>query len=190
MSERQRRNECAGGMTPAQKRRAVLIADDVLKWMRTKRIKVETDTYFRFDEIHENLDGQSLQEHLTTLVTRRKPCAVCALGACFIASVDRFNQVKVDSELFGLFNPQMKFALVSDHLSETFSTRQRDLIEAAFEQQSVLGFVGIRTPNAYERSAVRFGKRRTDSRARLRAIMRNIIANRGVFVPPAMEVAA
>lgn len=95
------------------------------------------------------------------------------LGACLLATVDRFNEFDVP--------PVFDRPATTARLLEIFSPSQIDLIEAAFELQI---FGVMTTSRSKLGSAIRFGERIADPRTRLRAIMRNIIANRGVFVPP------
>lgn len=156
-------------MTPQQRRRAVLIAGDVLKWMRTRRLKVQRDIYVSFSK--DPAVGTPLHPILKTLVTAQRPCTVCALGACLIAKIDRYNAVEMPDG----FTQSITRAGISD----IFSEHQMILIENAFEMSFYDYVDGISF------DAVAFG--RTDAggpRRRLRRIMRNIIENRGVFVPP------
>lgn len=181
-AEQLRRKTLADGMTPAQQRRAVLIAEDVLKWLRTRRLVVEEGSYITFfNEDEEPAPGEALQPALATLVTSKKPCTVCALGACLIAKIDRFNAVDMPQWGFGRTATVLR-------LEDIFSSSQQDLIEAAFELRDVAERYVI--DDLHIDAAIAFGGRFDDARKRLRAIMRNIIANRGVFVPPAITEAA
>lgn len=169
-------------MTPQQRRRAVLIAGDVLKWMRTRRLKIKQGTYVSF--VDDPDVGTPLRPVLKTFVTAQRPCTVCALGACLIAKIDRYNAVEMPDGYAGFTHASTKAGI-----SDIFSGRQMVLIENAFE-----GNIGFDEDEELARAAVTFGLRTADPRRRLRRIMRNIIENRGVFVPPpsttALECAA
>lgn len=168
-------------------KRRVQIAEDVLAWLRTKRLNVVTGSYCVFDEgfmPYGYTLGTSLQKILPEIVTSRKPCQVCAKGAMFIAAVDRYNKVQLrDANGDGFSNREIIKAMKA-----YFSKRTLDLIEVAFEcKDANFEFSnGYNQPvtNRVARNAIEFGKRYQDPRARLRAIMRNLISNNGDFVPP------
>lgn len=167
--QRERRTLFAGGQTAVQSRRAILIAQDVLRWMRTRKLTIETGSYLVFEE--DPAPGTPLQPILRKLATAKRPCEVCALGACLIAKIDRFNAVEMPVT-FGR-------SVTAEALSDIFSNTQMDLIEAAFEVTSEYAiFDGVQ-------DAIAFGQRfNTNPRLRLRRIMQNIIEHKGVFVPP------
>ncbi len=148
------------------KKKAVVIAEDVLKWLEAGRLQAETMIYCTTPEI----PAGSVQTGLA-VVTKAKPCQVCALGALFIASVDKFNKLDISS-------PQRHFSesLIREHLAFAFSASQLQQIEWAFER-----WVERNQPELNE--AGMFAKDEEDNTKRLEKICQNIIDNKGVFIP-------
>lgn len=155
----------------SRRRHAVAIANAVLKWLRTKKLVVKRGAYCQFSPSEVKVTQDiSLQKALPALVTPTAPCQVCAKGALFIAAVDLYNKVDINPE-------QHQFGLFESHtikpLLPYFSNKTLSRIEYAFDR----GWVG-KGSNA---DSV-FGERYPDPRARLRAIMKNIIKHNGDFV--------
>lgn len=144
-------------LSPAEGR--VEIAKDVLAGLETGRLEALQNVYWN------NQSGTSDGPLREQLVDRT--CQVCAIGALFIAEVARNNKFdfhfRVDrSEMF-------------DKLSRWFSEDQLTEIECAFECRACRFCNLVR--------AIEFGKKYADPTARMRAIMENIIANKGDFKP-------
>lgn len=136
----------------------VAIAKDVLKQLRYWQI--ETGVYLNTSV--PLIPDTDLKTQLETVPS--KVCHVCAIGACFLAYVQRFDKVKTN--FWGtVFADNMKLAL-----EEYFDLHQLYMIESAFE--------------LWPRSGVEFVLyyyNETPS-FRLRKIMQNIVANNGEFV--------
>ena len=153
-------------MTPAEQR--VAIAKDALAWIEAGALKPRTGAYV--SPTHDfNLGDFGKQLRDTVL----GQCVTCALGAMFIAKAVRFDECPVTgvSTFFGS-NVRMR-------LAQHFEIKQIGLIEAAFE--CCPSYSPLLDPAA----AVRFGRKYRSDRNRLTAILCNIIANDGTFVPEA-----
>lgn len=168
---------------------AVLVAKDVLKLLDKKIIKAEKGTYLDYSEsLEERVDPedywspwqrkQDLPADLKTYLHKLKPekaCRVCAIGSCFLARVYRKNEAPLED---------FSRAEMQDALAGVFSENQLALIETAFEMS-----FSYQNANTGEDAwnAIEFGRKYATEKGRLRAIMNNIIANGGEFVPPAKK---
>lgn len=160
--------------TPAEKR--VAIAKDALAWIAAKALIPATGSYVSPEEgpLREfdfYGDGGRVDDQLRSV--RLGVCNVCAIGALFIAKAVRFDKTTVGDLTSGRHR---------DSLTGFFSARQLSLIEIAFEGFSLNA---KDEPTDEERGlAVEFWNSAGDSdRKRLVAILENIIANGGEFVP-------
>lgn len=153
--------------------RRVLIAQDVLKLLKKKKtVKVMSGNAYLdlTNAVPEADEKKELSKLLPKLITPKKPCTVCALGACFLAHVTRYNNLVVPYSLSGQGGASLFGSVAREQLSDVFDLIQLGDIEGYFE--SFWGSQDI-----------------ADDRARLVAIMKNIIANKGTFVDP-RELAA
>lgn len=176
---------------PAKQITAVDLAKDVIRLIKARKIKtpppMRSSIYLRLHESVGNLVGQSFRKAMWGKAW--KPCDVCALGALFVAHVDKRNEVQLfgDTDQFNQNRSQL-----ASRLRDYFSTLQLHLIEAAYERRltwnetdserrEIKATPGI---DVMVRSAIDFGDKIDDRRKRLIAIMQNIIANNGKFCPP------
>lgn len=135
-------------------------------------------------------------------------CQVCALGSIFVSMVHTNNncvvtQEEIDNDL--TLEPRHK--KFDDQVTKAFTARELDLIESAFEGETFYSYESY-CPE-YELSSddlemstladedfaevndipigivksIRFGMQYIDDTQRLRAIMNNVIKNKGAFVP-------
>lgn len=149
--------EINGTLTLEQR---VEIAQDVLKLLKVyddKKLNIKQMTYFC---TRRNLPTQC---QLTSKIATDSECVVCARGALFLASVDRYDKCELSK--YNTFN-------VTDRTRDEWGNKQIDLIEAAFEEWYRNG------PEAFL-----FGQKYKTTRNRLKAICNNIIRNKGVFIP-------
>lgn len=159
-------------LTPAGKR--VRIARDVLAQLASKHIRPTKGIYMRIDNLDKSVPSRELKEYLPEV-----ECQVCALGACFVAAVSEANTFSVGQVPYGgLGSYQTK-----EYLKSYFSKGQMTLIENAFETTTSFGEPDDGVSFEERCVAMRFGLKRKTTEGRLQAIMRNIIANRGEFVP-------
>jgi len=167
--------------------RAVALAKDVIRLIKTKRITPHSGIYFRVPSYSSKTvkEGDSVQTFLKRL--NEEECDVCAIGACFVALVDKENKLDFDkSMMHNIHRHSIIHAKpMRKKLKSVFSDSQMGLIEAAFECYADLALISVRSPN-YTRSlyaAVAWGCDIDGSFARLNAIMKNIIQNGGKFKP-------
>lgn len=194
--------------TMTQQERAVIIAQDALKWIESKKLKVVTGTYFRVPIGLEDRTNESFQDFLKE-VTPEKPCRVCALGGLFVASVDRFNEAKIIPDSWGCSEQEFTYHIDSlmTHMEDAFGLQQMRLIESVFEgrdmdmehwdgeSRGALAFpeqfpcdCGEKDCYADDiapeiRDAIAFGEQFLDATERLNQICLNIIKNKGLFIP-------
>jgi len=191
-------NETFKKARKAEKR--VMIAKDVLVALKAERIKPAVGNYY--PRILSRLsDAGAPTSYFVERSFLQEPtrlpmgCRVCAKGAIFTAKLDRLNGVKVGDER-ELYDP-------TPALLGLFSERQLYLIEVAYEGHDGMYVSMVRrrerkhgagTWKAGEyqevREALKFARvwsRENDNyetkEMRLKEIMKNIIRNKGKFVP-------
>lgn len=172
----------------------VTVAKDVLKWLDAGKLVAEAGGYGTLEpssarerkamkdcwrsgpldavsgKTAEAISEYGISDTRTVLKNPAVRCRVCALGAAFCAYTMRVNGTKSYWD--------------RDKLAEVFPRLQMDYMETAFER----GECGDCSSGwEYDQGAacIAFGKRYKSDNARLRAIMRNVIANRGEFDPTA-----
>lgn len=173
--------------TPAQKR--VLIAKDVIAAIKAKTINPAEGVWCA------RSDGKSLYnetqggEQLSKLIGKNVQCDVCALGALFVCTVRRFNNLEAGI----VSNYQVSDIYeIDSYLYDFFSREQIRLIEIAFEGgrgamiadspldnkvAAIFSSRGLTTAREVEEYT------ELDADEKLLIIMKNIIKNNGKFVP-------
>lgn len=184
------------------KKQRVEVAKDVLKQLRYKRIKVTPGEYVSVpmpeSEVPALMDlGKNKREKSKNLAKKlfaRKDCQVCARGAMFLSGIGLFNKLEISSST-GERVGWNKFVLKDETLDWTrdnFGNEQAALIENAFEGRNITTDYGEAGVDGYDFGAdgftityrgpaVDFFNKYPDPVDRLRAIMKNIIKNEGVF---------
>lgn len=165
--------------TASAAKKRVLIAKDVLAQLQARRIQTGRVSWIERLTLPENTENLELRE-----VLRSAPaCSACALGALLLCTVRMHDAIEVD-DLFdcGDVNEVTLFS----YLRDFFSSVQLRLIEATYEQGS--GYVpwddvGEDVTRDEIARAQRFSRQYRGKGARLRAIMENLIKNKGTFVP-------
>lgn len=187
----------------------VEVAKDVIAALNSKRITPDS-TYMRvfpeqspgyYEQFPERTLRKEAWKELTKQYRTPKRCQACGIGALFIAAVDRFDKLQVkdlyDKNDFSGYSvsPELDVTDMVPYLSKWFSARQLVLIEVAFEGNEVRSICAEPSEVAIER-AKRFHEHtkelhvNTHHRGRpsrpettMRAIMENIIKNKGEFRP-------
>ena len=165
-------------LTKAQKR--VAIAKDVLLQLKARRINARTGQYLWAKGTP---DPYGYYNTASTVLTAQS-CNACALGALFCGLLDNTEDhpghvVTVD---------------IRNTLAPYFSSRQLGDIESAFEGGD--GFGGSRTAHLHFQAqayadgyvGINFFPKWENDEDRLRAIMNNIIRNKGKFVTRKVKV--
>lgn len=160
-------------MTKAEVR--VCIAKDVLAQVKAKRFTARPGLYVSglglYSDLPRDEDGYLTQSPINVqAVLKDRDCHVCALGALFVSSVDRFNACELPASDMTTMHRET----LEKYLGNVFSRKQMNAIEAAFEGSS------NSYPKVYNSA---FYQAYPDSTARLVAIMKNIVRNGGTFKP-------
>lgn len=158
----------------------VLIAKDVLKWLSIGKIQAEPGTYIGLPYADASRDGYkkvSSDERVNG-----DECRACALGAVFACAVERAGGIRDFWE-----QPSV---VMRQKLGAYFTLWQLQLIETAFEASHGFAVIPYGLSEEEEDAhyvardkAVEFGRAIRDPQERMRAIMENIVANKGTFVP-------
>lgn len=160
---------------------AVAVANDVLAQLRkrTKGYVVTTGYYIRTGSPLPSTGD--LRDHLDTI--QKGGCQVCALGAALLSKARLYDKVPMNFTNGGYASYCSGDACYRS-LSDVFSRKQMVLIESAFERMNMDpdSRRDDYTPVAIQ-NAIDFGTQYSDDKVRLRAIMKNIVENDGVFKP-------
>lgn len=178
-----------------------LIAKDVIQMLDAKKIEASRGdwvTALRNSNIkeywelgpeeQEAQDKMSLQKILLASDTK---CECCALGSILVSCVNFKNKVTFgefdDGEAlhFGTINKRERTDKTG--IKQLFTGRQLEMIETAFEEGegyfSDGGDGRVSLLLKIREKCVDFGSKYNSEDTRLRAIMRNIIKNNGIFIP-------
>jgi len=158
----------------------VLIAKDVIKYIKTKKMVANIGTYVDIPVPLYELTNSDVE--LRDFV-KDKECHVCAVGSVFMATVNRRNKLSVGR--FKAMNERFAEEAsrgITAYLKDIFSEEQLSLIEAAFEGDKFPWTAPI--DNEEHLSIARnYRKSITDDSIRMIVIMKNIINNNGTFIP-------
>lgn len=162
-------------MTKAQMR--VAIAKDVIEHVKAKKIVATQGVFCKPVRGHgylcQTFNGDEIGKDLRAILpTVAKQCDVCAKGALFYAHVMRFNNVKTPEWI--------RNKEVCAPLAKYFAGSQLKIIDRYFETSDVIMGQKRRTEDAIE-----YQRKYPVASNRLIAIMRNIIKNKGTFLPTA-----
>lgn len=200
-------------MNKQQRRKCVAVAQDVVAHLNLLNVArgtycegnmpspSNTDdfvTYDGNDQASLYIDGMS------------KNCRVCAVGACFLSYIRVYNKVPLN-QFIGIYGTSidsgesfsLEYTDMARILHDIFSSPQLQLIEAAFEQSAINDNCVANNENDYDtgdtfyydhdedtkvtleemNAAEKFGNKYDVADERLKAIMKNIVANDGEFIP-------
>lgn len=153
-------------LTDAQRMKLrVLLARDVLKLMEAKKIKAKSGVYVDLGTRYSRLSRRTVDIQ-DVIEKAKQPCKVCLLGAAMLAFAHRHDEVTAGSRLISREE-------CVDPLERLFSPVELAQLEAAFE--------------GWGPSDLLDGEENDDRR--LTGIMKNVIANKGVFVPSKLKAA-
>lgn len=165
-------------LSPEQKR--VAIAKDTLKWLNKGKIRAKRGAVMSFDGIKK---GQNLKEVLCKLNT---PCEVCQRGGLLYSYVRRVNDFKTPavSDHWSINKPYLsgvadQRSSINKKLQEVFPKRQLALIERAFEGTYNEQYL---SSDEIDLADIFYGIYDSPTE-RFRAILNNIIKNKGEFKP-------
>lgn len=154
------------------------IARDVLLQLKSNRFLASPGTYCQIsNDLHVLDQGVSFKEVFTQKQSIK--CNVCALGAMFVSLINIQNEYSVGK--------MTHYGIDFRRLREVFGSRSMSLIESAFEttpMRDVVQECVTTIPQSELEAAATWGSRYLDSTDRMRAIMKNIIRNKGDFKLP------
>lgn len=191
-------------LTKAEKR--VEIAKDVLKQIKANKYNptcgiwvmdsygYEVDDLISYTKVVKETDAVDLKKDVVCKLNGT--CSVCALGSLFVSAIDKFNHTKL---LPGYY---VDFAVPEDSkynpLLKWFSAKQLLLIETTFEgghgcwANGAMYILSTKEFESWKESILpaiyAYCNRYPDETSRLKAIMNNIIRNKGTFVLPGVKL--
>lgn len=186
------KNEAFAKLSAEEKR--VAIAKDVFGFIAARKIVATPGVYFAA----ELPGGLAESSQACKLVAAVESCQVCALGAVFMAAVDNANEVTLSDLGFedGQFEVEFDYFAMRDYLRRFFGSEQLLVIETAFEGRDVhmsldgdkaSAAMGMFQWNTCDKEICKAYDHdecsSTPAIYRMEAIMRNIIANNGEFIP-------
>jgi len=168
-------------LTPRGK--AARVAHDVLQQIRINKLRALRGAYIIATLSRTIEVGTPVCSLLDT--SNSYSCEVCALGGLFMGLAMNDKSIKVKYRLYSYES----FAEPTDfkhRLTGIFAPNQLNMIESAFEVQNMIqgravDLLDAGSPDIV--AAIKFGKRYRSDSNRLRAIMNNIVENRGIFRP-------
>lgn len=153
-------------MTPPQQR--VAIAKDVLEWLRAGKIHAVVNCYY--------LPGPGADS-----TVNGGSCKACALGAMLACHVETLPGASLENMEWQGVVPAR--AQLSHTLENYFTQEQLTMIEVAYECNANCLDAALHAPSAARDAAFYFGNHYFKDHERMVAIMKNIVANGGTFVP-------
>ena len=191
-------------MTKGEKR--VEIAKDVLKQIKANKYKPTSGIWVSDADGNEvnDLIYRARDKDWDAPVDLKKDvvcqlngkCDVCALGSLFVSAIDKFNHTKLNPNCSVDFTEHQD----SDYnpLLKWFSAKQLLLIENTFENRygawmEKTMYVLSKNKVIYWDDVVipaihAYCKKYPDETSRLKAIMNNIVRNKGTFVLPGVKL--
>lgn len=170
--------------------RRMALAQDVLDFLAAEKMIAKRGDYVTtgnplVDHHHISPSEEMVCEALRS---EAAACRVCAKGSLLVARIGYQHPLDESCEaeplLVDLADANTNNAALAG-LHADFSEAQLYLMENAFELQTCGG--DFLNPQELRNRAYYFGCRHQDTGCRLEAIMRNVLANNGEFVPPAEE---
>lgn len=159
--------------------RAVAVAKDVLKHLRY--LKLQDRVYIEGKLNKKFSIYDDLKQHVTQV---EKNCRVCMKGALLLSKARLFNDV-----LMGEIVDKLSFERISASsneivrsLDDTFDKKTINLAEVAFERD-FLGILYLQEA----KNAITFSCKYKTRRQVVEAVMKNIIKNKGNFIPPNLK---
>lgn len=166
------------GMTNQQKR--VAIAEDILLNLKNKVIVAKKGRYI---DINTRALGVDEDDDVKENFGKIKNCPVCMMGACLLSVVKMENNANFDDMAIGIDSADKMW----ERLNEYFPKDSLLLIESAFEKST--GGLRVAEDRFHFKSeilanmGVKWGKKYSTDNKRIVAICKNIIKNKGEFIP-------
>lgn len=192
-------------MTKAEKR--VEIAKDVLKQIKANKYRPTQGVWVMDVNGNEvsDLIYRARDKDCDAVVDLKKDvvcklngkCYVCALGSLFVSAIDKFNHTKLNAGYYVEFTEHEDSK--ENPLLKWFSAKQLLLIESTFEGRHGGGWAENTRYVLSNKKVIYWGdvvipaihaycNKYPDATSRLKAIMNNIIRNKGTFVLPGVKL--
>lgn len=157
------------GTTKEQRKMARAVAADVLKTLKLYRLTqwAYCDTSGKYELTGKDIKSLPAEEI--------KHCKVCARGAMLISRARLLNDYKLPN-----YSDQSCYVL--KNTARDFGKFNAFLIENAYQQEQ-RAFPRMAGDKSIIAAAEKFGKKYRSDRGRFKAIMENVVANKGVFRP-------
>jgi hypothetical protein len=174
------KNRAFKKLSRPQKR--VAIAKDALKWLNNGIYSAQEGVYCAVRRTG-TYYAEGNEQVNVLIANENVNCQVCAKGALLMSHIMFTNKVSLsESHYFGDSDA------IQNRLKNVFSKSQLDLIETAFEKDVIryrnkylINSKGNYTKVASK--AIRFGEKYKEDQSRLVAILKNIVKNKGQFIP-------
>jgi hypothetical protein len=172
-------NAAFAKLSKAQK--CVAVAKDVIEQIKLEKYQAKQQVYVNFLEVPASYPGLddynyipvSSDQFQEATLHDKTVCQCCGIGGCLLSMVRLGNSVsledaaEVDDQDF-----------ITKQLSKIMSRRQIRMIELAFEEEGHADF-----SDTINNRCIVFGQQFKSDSERLIGIMKNIIANKGEFIP-------
>jgi hypothetical protein len=171
-------NKAFKKMPKARKR--VQIAKDVIEALKAEKLIASAGSYIRAGNVNglrsiTSVEDGSNKESLQEALFEIPQCSVCAKGAILACVIMRRNQMKVDD--LPNSNDDWRGFLLEPLLGGIFEADQLHLMETEFESADYEHLLGGDWLPSGRFSWI------SDPKNRMIAMMENIIANKGTFIP-------
>lgn len=138
----------------ARQRDRLRILLDVVAQLDAKKFIAEQGVYVKFDEAVRTTTlrkGGDMQDALPKLISKAKPCRICAIGGCFLSMVNLFDKVNIKDVLANEIalsvsenrrdvRHDVDHKSIREKLGVYFGELELGVIEAAFEDKA--NFIG------------------------------------------------
>lgn len=176
-------------LSAAEKR--IAIAEDILNQIKIGQYDIQQGTWLNveFPDLNQLVEENKLKQTEGSMTQNMllggkrlvinipaANCTCCAVGAACASAIRLYNNYELKSGELSGFNEGHKV------LGKYFTRKQIELFEAAFEKRSDDSIHKDCTEKELQR-AVGFGKNYDTDKNRAEAIFKNVVNNKGVFVP-------
>lgn len=183
-------------LTPLQQKRVTIIKDAIAQLKTEKYIAESSHGYVELDGENNDVDDITTLERAFTilggdtkkletkkfidkLVSKDKPCTVCARGALCISGIRKVNNLSLQAVAdAGGIND-----VAADYTAKLFGRNNAVLVERWFEHDSLYGW-----DEATYTGQDKFYLKYPDATDRLIVIFQNMIANKGTFKPNKLKL--
>jgi len=170
----QKRNAAFKAATKSE--RAVMVAKDALKMLNAGKTAAASGIWVNLYNAYDVDNEETRENQICDISDGFKECRVCALGALMLSEVRHTNKLTVEEA-----GGDIGYEYFGHRLDKVFSKSQQKLMELAFEGGH--GWFDVEDTSDKELEKIeRFYEGYQEDEDRLRAILKNVIKNKGKFV--------